>query len=197
MYLSNDFIPGNSEKICTISTEDEDQDIIIIDNEEIPDGLYTVGNGKIKIPMKNNEKYPKEINPKINYKLIQRIITKEHDGPQKTIRLNELLKASRLDHSEKYQKEFIKKIIARYSDAFTLESDPLLCTSLTQHQIVHESGKIINVRSHKLPENHRQFSLKETDRLLKRGIIRESQSSYNSPLWIVPKKGNKLRMVID
>ena len=193
LNLSNDFIPGNSEKICTISTEDEDQDIIIIDNEEIPDGLYAIRNGQIKIPMANNEKYPKEINPKINYKPIQRIITKE--SPQKTIRLNELLKASRLDHLEKDQKEFIKKIIARYSDVFTLESHPLPCTSLAEHQIVLKSGKIINFRSHKLPEKHR--NLEETARLLKRGIIRESQSPYNSPLWIVSKKGNKLRLVID
>ena len=66
LYLSNDFIPGNSEKICTISTDDEDQHIIIIDNEEIPDGPYAIRNGQIKIPMKNNEKYPKEINPKMN-----------------------------------------------------------------------------------------------------------------------------------
>ena len=149
MYLSNDLIPGNSEKICTISTEDEDQDVIIIDNEEIPDGLYAIRNAQIKIPIKSNEKYPKEINAKINYKPIQKIITKEHDSPQKTIRLNELLKASRLDHLEKYQKEFIKRIIARYSDVFTLESDPLPCISFTEHQIVLKSGKIINLRSHK------------------------------------------------
>ena len=28
-------------------------------------------------------------------------------------------------------------------------------------------------------------------------IIRESQTPFNTSLWIVPKKGNKLRMVID
>ena len=39
--------------------------------------------------------------------------------------------------------------------------------------------------------------LEETNKLLKKGIIRESQSPYNSPLWIVPKKGNKLRTVVD
>ena len=71
------------------------------------------------------------------------------------------------------------------------------CTNLTEHQIILKNGKIINLRSHKLPEKHRQFALEETKKLLKKEIIRENQSPYNSPLWIVPKKGNKLRMVID
>ena len=197
LHLSNDFIPGKSEKICTISTDAEDQDIIIIDDKEIPDGLYTIRNGQIKIPLKNNEDYPKEVNLQISYEPILKIITNESNGPQMTFRLNELLKASRLDHLEKDQREFIKKMIARYSEVFTLESDPLPCTNLTEHQIVLKNGKIINLRSHKLPEKHRQFALEETEKLLKKGIIRESQSPYNSPLWIVPKKGNKLRMVID
>ena len=82
-------------------------------------------------------------------------------------------------------------------EVFTLKGDPLPCTSLTEHEIILKSGKIINLRSHKLPEKHREFSLQETDKLLRKNIIRESQSPYNSPLWIVPKKGNKLRMVID
>ena len=80
---------------------------------------------------------------------------------------------------------------------FTLKGDPLPCTSLTEHEIIFKSGKIINLRSHKLPEKHREFSLQETDKLLRKNIIRESQSPYNSPLWIIPKKGNKLRIVID
>ena len=56
---------------------------------------------------------------------------------------------------------------------------------------------MINLRSHKLPEKHREFALPETEKLLNERIIRESQSPLNSPLWIVPKKGNKLRMAMD
>ena len=53
------------------------------------------------------------------------------------------------------------------------------------------------IENFKLPEKHREFSLEETIKLLEKGVIRESQSLFNSPLWIVPKKGNKLRMVVD
>ena len=80
---------------------------------------------------------------------------------------------------------------------FTPKGDPLPCTSLTEHEIILKTGKIINLKSHKLPEAHREFALDHTKELLEKGIIRHSQSPFNSPIWIVPKKGNKLRMVID
>ena len=79
----------------------------------------------------------------------------------------------------------------------TLKGDPLPYTSLTEHEIILKTGKIINLRSHKLPEAHREFALDPTKELLEKRIIRHSQSSFNSLIWIVPKKGNKLRMVID
>ena len=87
----------------------------------------------------------------------------------------------------------------RYHEVFTLKGDPLQCTSLTEHEIILKTGKIIDLRSHKLSEAHREFALDHTKELLEKGIIRHSQShlSFNSPIWIVPEKGNKLRMVIE
>ena len=85
----------------------------------------------------------------------------------------------------------------KYEEVFLLDTEPLPCTNLTQHVIALKTGKIINLRWHKSPEKHRKFASQETEKLLNEGIIRESQSPFNSPLWIVPKKGNKLRMVID
>ena len=55
----------------------------------------------------------------------------------------------------------------------------------------------MNLRSHKLPEAHRQFTQEQTQELLDKGMIRHSQSPFESPLWVVAKKGNELRMVID
>ena len=85
----------------------------------------------------------------------------------------------------------------KYHEVFTLTGDPLPCTSLIEHEIILKTGKIINLRPHKLPEAHREFALHHTKELLEKGIIRHSQSPFNSPIWIVPKKSNKLRMVID
>lgn len=53
------------------------------------------------------------------------------------------------------------------------------------------------------PLSANSFVNKEIEKLLKAGIIRESRGPYNSPVWVVPKKGinddgtQKLRLVID
>ena len=65
-------------------------------------------------------------------------------------------------------------MICLYQEVFTLASDPLPCTKLTEFEIILNSGKIINLRSHKLPEKDRGFSLEETNKLLQKGIIRNS-----------------------
>lgn len=53
------------------------------------------------------------------------------------------------------------------------------------------------------PMSAHNFVTKEISKLLEKGIIRPSQSPYNSPIWVVPKKGYnedgtpKQRLVID
>ena len=74
-------------------------------------------------------------------------------------RLQEILKSSKLEHLEPEQKEFIKKIIRKYQEIFSLDTEPLPCTNLTEHEIVLKTGKIINLESHRLPEKHKEFAL--------------------------------------
>lgn len=53
------------------------------------------------------------------------------------------------------------------------------------------------------PNAYREFVDEEVEKLLKSGIIEKSHSPYNSPIWVVPKKGldsngrPKRRLVID
>ena len=53
----------------------------------------------------------------------------------------------------------MQRLIAKYQEVFSLDSDPLPCTNLTEHEIILKSGKVINLKSYKLPEKHREFSL--------------------------------------
>lgn len=53
------------------------------------------------------------------------------------------------------------------------------------------------------PLSANEFVNEEIGKMIKQNIIRESKSPYNSPIWVVPKKGTnedgtpKMRMVID
>lgn len=55
---------------------------------------------------------------------------------------------------------------------------------------------------YRYPQIHEQEIEKQVEDMLKQGIIQESNSPYNSPLWVVPKKMDnskvqKWRIVID
>ena len=62
-------------------------------------------------------------------------------------RLQEILKSLKLGHLEPEQMEFVKKVIRKYQGVFSLDTEPLPCTNLTEHEIVLKTGKIINLRS--------------------------------------------------
>jgi len=60
----------------------------------------------------------------------------------------------------------------------------------------------VNVKPYRLPETQKQEVGRQVEELRREGIIKESSSSWNSPLLIVPKKAdatgeNKWRLVID
>ena len=174
--------------------------MLIIDQESIPNRIYRTDNCIIKVLLQNHSARSVEVTDKVHYNKIYEIrsININHSQIDKTWqRLQEILKSSNVDHLEPEQRQFIRKLIAKYEEVFSLDTEPLPCTSLTEHEIVLKTGKIVNLRSHKLPEKHGEFSLQEIEKLLRKGIVKESQPSFKSPLWIVPKKDNKFRMVID
>ena len=85
---------------------------------------------------------------------------------------------------------------------FLLEGDELPGTTLTQHQIPTVDDVPIFQKQYRYPPIHKAEVRKQISKLLENGIISPCSSSYNSPLWIVPKKGDKngnkkWRLVID
>lgn len=219
------YLQNRTMTLCKISINERDQDIWVENHDAIPDGIYQIKNRQVRIPYFNYHKHPVKIPDTIKYDKIMtsrpvpnstktsdthdKIMTSRsvpnstkisdtHDkSPGNYQRLTEVMRNTNLSHLEPHVKNDIMKLITVYQEVFSLPHEPLPCTNLTEHEIILNSGKTINLRSHKLPQKHHEFSLEETQKLLKKGIIRHSQSPFNSPLWVVPKKGDKLRMVID
>ena len=186
LHENGEFIPVKTTKVFRIATTDDNQDVLVLDQENIPDGIYRIQNNEISVPITNYCIEPKPINTRIKYEQILTINSRDVNSRNKEgelwNRLQEILKLSKLDHLEEHQKDIIQRLITKYQEVFSLDTESLPYTNLIQHEIVLKSGRIINLRSHRLPEKPREYSLQETEKLLRKRIIRDSQSPFNSPL---------------
>lgn len=90
-----------------------------------------------------------------------------------------------------------------YGDIFFKEGDTLGVTGETVHEIPLKQEKITYVKERRYPQALREHIRAEIDNLKQQGIVVNSTSPYNSPLWAVRKKGapgddqEKYRVVID
>ncbi len=88
-------------------------------------------------------------------------------------------------------------------DVFHLPGESLTTTTAVKHEIRMQSGvEPVNVKPYPLPEAQKQEVRKQVEELKRGGIITESNSPWNSPLLLVPKKPDATgkgdwRLVID
>lgn len=115
-------------------------------------------------------------------------------------RLVEIMKL--LGHLNFREKINITKLITESQDRFHIPGEKLTATSTLQHRIPTTDDRPINTRQYRFPQIHKEEINRQIEELLEGGIVKPSQSPYNTPIWIVPKKedskGNKRwRMVLD
>lgn len=116
--------------------------------------------------------------------------------------IQNLLSKLRTQHIDPEHKDSIEKILASYHDIFSLDPDTLPCTKLTEHTITLKTDKPINVKSYRHPECHKSEIHRQIEEMLKKNVIENSDSPFNAPVWVVPKKldasgKRKWRIVID
>lgn len=118
------------------------------------------------------------------------------------IETSEILELIKTDYLNKLEADYVKNLVTKNRDIFFLPGDDLPGTDLVNHKIPTSDDEPINVKQYKYPHSFKVEANKQVEDLLKKKIIRHSNSPYNFPLWIVPKKpdsqGNpRMRMVID
>jgi hypothetical protein len=94
-----------------------------------------------------------------------------------------------MDHLKPEEKTSLGEICFDYQDVFFLPGDCLSCTSAVKHTIHLLPGTIqINTCLYRLPECHGKETDRQVANLLEEGIIVESNSLWNSPILVVPKR---------
>lgn len=202
-------IPKNSVKMISVTTNRPDGQIVLIeDNPHVVDCILQVRNSKVVIPISNEgdkdlRLSDEDIKLKFVSSLPKRINAVNYISQQELGTRIKLLKEHlRLQHIEKPTRDIIEKIATTYHDVFALPGDPLPCTSLVKHKIVLKDTQSINIRQPRLPMCHRNEISEQVTEMKEKEIIEESDSSFNFPLWVVPKKRDasgkvKWRIVVD
>jgi len=100
--------------------------------------------------------------------------------------LNEALHTTHLNSEEKVS---LEEVCHEYSDVFFLEVDKVrqLQPQLTKYELQRRSPPI-HVKPYRLPQRHRQEITDQMEDLEREGIIAHSESPWNAPLLVVPKK---------
>ncbi|XP_050315786.1 retrovirus-related Pol polyprotein from transposon 17.6 isoform X1 [Anthonomus grandis grandis] len=107
-----------------------------------------------------------------------------------------------VDHLSLELQRKIKDLCLRYHDIFLNKNEPLTFNNKIKHCIRTTTENPIYTKNYRYPHIHKEEVKTQIKKLLDQGIIRDSISPWNSPLWIVPKKQDKSsvqkwRVVID
>lgn len=108
----------------------------------------------------------------------------------------------KLDHLNSEERSLTTKLILDFKDLFYREGDVLSATCQVEHEIITTIDKPLHTKIYRYPQIYELEIQKQIKDMLRQNIIRESNSPFNSPLWVVEKKLDnsglkKYRIVID
>lgn len=212
-------IPARSQvviPVCTTNVIGDNQDVLVHSqqlSEDLICGnvLNTVQNGNILICLVNSKDVPVTIQPlrldKLSYQQFPDADIRTASIPQKTenqqSRIKLLQESLRLDHANMEERKSVEDLCYEYSDIFHLEGDIISCTDATEHEIkTPNASQPIHQRPYRLPYSQQAEINKQVEELLEAGVITTSDSPWNAPLLVVPKKMDnsgkqKYRVVVD
>ena len=95
-------------------------------------------------------------------------------------------------------KHSLLDLLHRYRDVVALPGESLGSTHHAQHYIkLKPNTQPVYIPAYRLPHSQREVVDQQIKEMLNQGVIQPSQSPWNSPLFLVPKKDGTYRPVID
>ena len=207
-------IPPRSEKFIKYGPVHFQEESLAILADPIVNGIFISNaivkpqNGFVYLSVINVNENPVVITDEFNVKfnsINKYNIYTMHDNQSHNIienRLEKLHSQLDLSHLNLEEKSSILSICRKYNNTFHLDGDILSSTNATNHTISVDPLKPpINVKPYRLAEVHKAEIKTQVDAMLAQGIVAHSDSPWNSPLLVVPKKSEsdvkKWRVVVD
>jgi hypothetical protein len=212
-------IPPRSELIIPVhvDTNESSAHNILIHAQELEKNilcgnvLNIIKNQQVLISVMNPTEEPQEIlTPKLTdlshevFDTISMNNMRTVEGYNNTGNRIQILKDSlRCDHMNNEERTKIQELCSEYADIFFLEGDTINCTKAVQHEIKIPSGtQPIYQKPYRLPYAQKKEINEQVKQLEQNKIIVPSESPWNAPLLIVPKKmdatgSKKYRVVVD
>jgi len=117
--------------------------------------------------------------------------------PKKQFTRDEIENKAKLQVPNEYKKRYID-ILFKHQKAISVDKFDLGRASNFTHRIYLKDNEPVYRKQFKIPEAHQGFIEATLDEWLKLGVVKRTNSLYNSPLFCVPKKqGQGLRIVQD
>lgn len=152
----------------------------------------------IKIPKLQNLSF--EIIKESN---IMSVIDVQEETPDSKNRIQLLKESIRLEHTSTEERSTILDLCSEFADIFHLDGDKITCTNAVHHEIKTPGiTQPVYQKPYRLPYAQKNEIAKQVEQMERDGIIVPSDSPWNAPLLVVPKKedisGNKkYRVVVD
>lgn len=123
-----------------------------------------------------------------------------NDANDNSNRTEELLKIFEKRTPTHVKKELLS-LCAEYSDIFALDTDQMTVNNFYEQKFRLTDSEPVYVKNYRLPHTQKSEIDTQVNKLLKNNLIEPSQSNYNSPLILVPKKSTdgskRWRMCVD
>ena len=173
----------------------------LTDSIEIQPGLYGAKGGKTQIVISTKNPVPPETNFTLGLNVNNfETVTPEED--KKHLEFRNIRDLLRMDHLSKLEKEKIFELVSRHKKLLLKPGQKLTTIKGAVHKIHTRDEVPIYTKSYRYPHHFKKDVEEQVSEMLKDGIITNSNSPYNSPIWVVPKKldasgKKKVRLVID
>jgi len=134
---------------------------------------------------------------------IMNVTDVQEETSNSTNRIQTLKESLRIEHMSTEERSNILELCSEFADIFHLDGDKITYTNAVYHEIKTPGiTQPVYQKPYRLPYAQKNEIIKQVEKMEQDGIIIPSDSPWNAPLLVVPKKedisGNrKYRVVVD